>query len=506
MGLDWNDAVSLARSAAGELRKQRWFTGKARTVSGSELVDFGEVGFESGSYLLAIIRMMFEGEGSMDYFVPLALSGEEPSGGGPLSTKLELDGRMVHITDALHDGRFIRWLLHLLATGGSMAMKRGRIHADRTPLPGGVLSPAAAISIISSEQSNTSAVADSRVIYKSYRRVENGTNPDCEVPRALASTGFQAVPRPLGTIEYSDDGTYTLGSLSEFVANEGDCWTYFLRQLREYFRAIGGRGADRSRGEAASCISVVRALGALTSSLHNTLSNPSSDPAFDPIAISRTDIDAWISDYGMLMDDALRSLSRSLPGMSRSDAALAESLIAGEGKLRASGERVKWLGGGEIHRIRTHGDYHLGQVLKSGDRFYIIDFEGEPMRPLGYRRAPHCALRDVSGMLRSLDYAASYTAMEISATGAHEIAESWCLEAQQQFLHAYWSSYKPARRYLPGSFDAMNRAAGFFTIEKAVYELNYELNNRPGWISIPLRAILRITSGDSAQTINNEHI
>ena len=143
---------------------------------------------------------------------------------------------------------------------------------------------------------------------------------------------------------------------------------------------------------------------------------------------------------------------------------------------------------GRKYKIRIHGDYHLGQVLKSGKSFIVIDFEGEPMRSLEERRKRHCALRDVSGMLRAIDYAFSYAAMA-EGKDASAVAEMSLL-CQKIFIDAYWKNYSPVCEYLPDTGSETARAIGFFMLEKAYYELSYELNNRPGWAGIPLNAIL----------------
>lgn len=492
--LGWDEVASIAAGLAGELQKQRWFGAKAKSVRSCELRDYGIAQHSGVSYLLPIITVNYEEGGSDDYFIPLA--------GGPREGErkgIGIDAGDEHFSDALFDRGFMSLVFSMLASGSSVTMQKGAIKAE--PAPGvDSLEQPSATRVVSSEQSNTSVIVDGGSIYKSYRRLERGNNPDYEVPLRLAySSNFSYVPKPLGKLVYSDDQTSTVGSLSKFVPNEGDCWTFFLKSLSGY---LGQKGGPSS--EELSCIGWVKKMGSMTAGLHNSLSALMGEESFAPVPVSATDIENWMEDYRRLITDVFGTLKRSLGKLSGKASATASEVLEAEKTILDSGSIVRTVAGTGMHKIRIHGDYHLGQILKAGAELYIIDFEGEPMRTLEYRRSPHSALRDVSGMLRSLDYALNYTTRELGEGGySTELADSWTVRSRDSFLESYWSSYSPGAAYLPPTFQAMLDTLRFFEMEKAVYELNYELNNRPDWAAIPLGAIARL-SGIAAQTLNKD--
>lgn len=491
---DGGEVQAIGRALAEELPAQRWFGGKARKISSHQILDFGECSAGGRRFLLPIIRISFEEGGTEDYFIPLRrLEGDDRESGG-ISVTLDIPGGSARYSDALHDIEFIRLIFSMLSGGGRIEMHHGEIRAERAEGFHGSLSASPSISkVVSSEQSNTSVILDGRTIYKSYRRLESGENPDYEVAAVLTSrTQFRSIPAPLGKLAYHGKSTSLLGSLSVFIRNEGDCWSYVTGMLSDHF--LGGTAPPDD---------FIENLGRTTSAMHNALSSVGGIAGFAPLPIGEEDVLRWKGDYRELLAGALLSLERHMPDMGRSAAEAGQAVMEKRRRLFDAGAAAGNLLGRGIHRIRIHGDYHLGQVLKSGNELYVIDFEGEPMRSLEYRRSPHCALRDVSGMLRSLDYASAFAARRSGTGGA--AAEKWSADASSLFLESYWKGYIPSSEYLPADFGEMKEALRFFTIEKAVYELNYELNNRPEWVEIPLNALARL-SGPAAQTINKDRI
>lgn len=494
--MGWEGVASIVNRLSADLQKQRWFGAKAKRIRECELKDYGTAEHAGRLYLFPILTLTYQEGGSDDYFIPLAAEAEGTGQGG-----ISIESNGVRYSDALFDRNFMSMIFSMLSSGESVAMQKGSLSAQPAPGFDSYAGEPSSVRVVSTEQSNTSVIVDGKSIYKSYRRLERGSNPDYEVPLRLSySSNFASVPRPLGKLEYADDHSSTLGSLSEFVQNEGDCWTFFLKCLEPYLKLTG----DDVRDDNLSCIGWVRKLGSMTAGLHNSLSSLKGEKIFSPVPVTKQDIEKWMEDFRDLVSASLGTLKLGMERLGGTALGIASAIIESGDRLLQAGETVRRLEGVGMHKIRIHGDYHLGQILKAGEQLFIIDFEGEPMRTLEYRRAPHCALRDVSGMLRSLDYSLNYTTRSLG-DGKYSIplSEQWGMTARQAFLESYWSSYSPGAAYLPPNYKAMLEAVRFFEIEKAVYELNYEMNNRPDWADIPMGAIARL-SGISAQTINND--
>jgi trehalose synthase-fused probable maltokinase len=315
---------------------------------------------------------------------------------------------------------------------------------------------------ISVEQSNTSLVFDDRLIFKVYRRLEAGINPELELLRFLTDRGFPNVPALAGWYAYV--GTpmdATLGVLQHFVRGESDGWDFALESL----------GSDPERFLARTA-----RLGEVTASMHNTLATEPNDPAFSPEEPSAEALALVVAS----VDEEIERIFANLPEIE------ALEPITGRGEeIREQLRQISSVGPfGRI--IRTHGDYHLGQVIWTGDDWVVIDFEGEPARPLHERRRKRSPLRDVAGMLRSFAYVANAAAL----TRGLEPPETWEQDARERFLDAYLATVDAS--LLPPGRDSIDRLLTVFELEKAVYELRYELDNRPEWVVIPVSGILRL--------------
>jgi maltose alpha-D-glucosyltransferase/alpha-amylase len=424
---------ALARWLPG----QRWFGAKTRRIEGVVVADTVPLG--SGVVLLVDVEL--DGGGRERYAMAV-LPGEE-------------------IRDALGDGQFCRGLVEVLARGDVVTGERGEACgvpaaglAERWP--DGVPADLTARRI-GGEQSNTSIVVGGAFVLKLIRKLAEGINPEAEITRFLtARTAFRNAPRLAGHLEYRDarGATTTFGILQGLVPDAVDGWQWVLARLGE---PSGGRVA----------VEALRRLGQRTGELHVALASDPTDSAFAPEPISSADVAAWT-------DAVLAQL------------AAARAALGGEG-IDVDGRSI---GAGLSHlvgrqKIRHHGDFHLGQTLYQpalGD-WTIIDFEGEPLRPLAERRRKHAALRDVAGMLRSFDYAA------VSAAGAAMPPGPWADEAGRTFLEGYRGATGGAR-FLPASDAGFDAVVAVFELEKAAYEIVYEANNRPDWIGIPRRGLL----------------
>ena len=322
------------------------------------------------------------------------------------------------------------------------------------------------------EQSNTSIRVGDGAIFKLLRKVERGMHPELEMARYLTDRAhFPATPALLGWI---DSGDTTLAILQAYVPNDGDGWTWLTERLRADPAAAGLGWLER--------------LGERTGELHVALAADTADPAFAPETISTADWQGWkaavlsmgerlardLQDCAAALDaDARTAADEYCARVATLDAALSGLLPAAD---------LRKPGGGALKKTRHHGDYHLGQVLVAQDDAVIVDFEGEPLRPLAERRAKHCALRDVAGMLRSFHYAAAIAGVS---------DDGWVDAATERYLRGYFRRAQSSCGCPPGR-DAALRLVRFFSLEKALYEVRYELANRPAWVAIPLDAVNRL--------------
>lgn len=311
------------------------------------------------------------------------------------------------------------------------------------------------------EQSNTSVIFEDRMIFKAYRRLEPGINPELEILRFLAAHDFPHTPPLLGWCEHRGPPLdTTLGLLQHFQADTEDGWEYVVGALRE--------------GHGERLLPALARLGAVTGELHATLAGERTDPAFVPEEVSPEGL--------ALMSAALDELTTDVFASLPDDPAVAAvARRADDIRDRLSGvSKSTGLG----RKIRVHGDLHLGQALWAGDEWYLIDFEGEPARPITERRRKRSPLRDVAGLLRSLDYAAGATRLHDGV----DVPQDWLPAARAALLDGYFAVVEPTG-LLPPTNAMTSEVLDLYELEKAVYELRYELSHRPGWIAIPAAAI-----------------
>jgi maltose alpha-D-glucosyltransferase/alpha-amylase len=346
------------------------------------------------------------------------------------------------------------------------------------------------------------------LLLKLFRRLEVGVNPDFEIGRFLTDVHpFARIPRTAGALEYyrPGNGPITLAILQERIANQGDGWLHALAELRGYYERVGGRdpaagvGAElppAAREAIGPYLDAAATLGRRTAELHLALAAGASDPAFAPEPLTDTDL-ASLKE-GML-DQARRALALLAANQERLAGATAP---AAKRLLDDAPCVLEQLAGGAparvaAYKIRCHGDYHLGQVLWVDNDFYILDFEGEPTRTVEERRARQSPLKDVAGMLRSFHYAAYAGLFIHTLSRADEFdrlepwADLWQRGTSATFLRAYRKTAGEAA-FLPRGERAFAALLDAFMLDKAFYELAYELNNRPDWVRIPLRGIVAL--------------
>lgn len=510
----WRDALvpgapreALEAWLPAWLQSARWFGAKARTIARCEIEELialppsPDTGAGEPPAHLAMLRVEFADEGEERYALPLQIGrpGETPAEAIVLRTA---DGR--ELIDAVHSMQFRDGWMRLIARGDRVEGAAGTL----VGVPGKHL-PAGADSLQSRvlrvEQSNSSVIygdhpgASGQLFVKLFRKLEDGMNPDVELTRFLAEEqGFQHVPPFAGTVEYRRAGhePRVLALALGMVPNEGDAWSCALREVRHCFARVtalpppvagwwaSGPSAEPMRIALGPWAARAEQLGRRTAQMHLALSAATEDSAFAGVPLSwddATTLAAAIRTSGDRVWNLLRASKAPSP-------AIAE-LLALEPALKGHADRIE-SGLPAVAKTRTHGDYHLGQVLSTGTDFVIIDFEGEPLRSLAERREKRSPLRDVAGMLRSFDYASHSVLAEMAGPppALHAWAEAWTAETCRLFLQA-WLATSQGSTFLPSDPARTRSLLDAFLLEKALYEVAYELNNRPSWVPIPARGL-----------------
>jgi trehalose synthase-fused probable maltokinase len=434
-----------------QLVRQRWFAGKHRWLTGATVLDRATLPAEGAPLRLELVEVWYATPPSERYLLL----------------------RHDHTLDTVEQPATAEAVLALLLVGGEVPTERGgHVHAWHTAaLAPWIAKKPPSARPLSTEQSNSSVRFGDALIMKVYRRPEPGAQPDLEIPRFLTErTTFRHAPLLAGAAEYVDASgeRWALATLQSFIPNRGDAWQTMLARLNE---ALGGGDVERAAAPLAR-------LGEVTAALHLALASVGDDPAFAPEAILPDEAGRWADDVQRNVDDAL-------------DAAGTRATVTDPAAPRLAAAGVRRLAG--ARKARIHGDFHLGQVLERPDGdFAIIDFEGEPARPLGERRAKRSPLRDVAGLLRSLDYAC-HTAVGISGpvdAARQGRAHAWQRAARQAFLDAYLAAISAEQpTLLPASRADVDAALAGLEVEKAAYETKYELAHRPAWLPIPLAAL-----------------
>lgn len=461
------------RGAAGWIARQRWFGEKTRSIAAVEPLWQWFFSLESGDVALATVLLSYADGGASRYFLPLAIVGDGAHLPANATVATTVTGQRV--VDALHVPAFQRWWLERIANGDVATGTQDSWQWSHVDGYAAAVQHASALTarVLSGEQSNTSLLFGQDLILKVFRRLEPGQNPDVEIGTYLTST-FPTVPVPhtFGGASLASVGvTYTVTAAQQFVANDGDCWQWLLHVL--------GDGSAAEVEEAARTIAL---LGQRTGELHMALGAATDNPAFQPEQIDAAFCARWHETLQHELDLTIHLL-RQGDVLNEADADLIEHL-----RHRLADTEV--LQGTEA--IRVHGDYHLGQVLRTTDGdVSILDFEGEPSRPIEDRRRRYPALKDVAGMTRSLDYARATIARQPSRSLSDQgQVEAWFAGARRHFLASYRAATSGATgRLVPAGERDFARALALFELEKALYEARYELNNRPDWVTIPVEAI-----------------
>ena len=533
----WQDLFSVKKRTALEvllpkyLQERRWFGSKAREIRSARIQDVLTLRNASSEGLIALVQVKYVDGEDEAYVLPISYATGEQLHNMLREHPEEIMARCLLrdkaeegvLYDALRGEDFCRVLLRFMTKRQRKKGPAGELIADPGPCSRGLPKEAAADlapSVLKTEQSNTSVVYGEAFILKFFRRLQAGVNPELEVGRCLTERRFEHIPSLRGSLEYrrGHDEPMTMALLQEYVPNRGDAWSYTLNVLGRFLedvlsQHIGLDGLPEARGsllelsekeipqEISHCIGgyldSARLLGERTAELHIALSLSTQDPRFAPEPFSKLYQRSLYQSMRSLTGRVFMQLRKQLENLEGEIHTEARAVLEQRDRVMESFQSLlsskidAW-------RIRCHGDYHLGQVLYTGRDFVIIDFEGEPARPISERRIKRSALRDVAGMIRSFHYAAygalfSQQARVLAGPEHYPHLEAmtavWHTWVSAAFLKAYLAAARQAQ-FLPRSAEEVGVLLNSYLMEKAVYELGYELNNRPEWLKIPIAGIL----------------
>jgi maltose alpha-D-glucosyltransferase/alpha-amylase len=519
---------AVASALAPWMRGRRWFRGKAREVVSTAIRDVLAVPVDGTDIPLALVDVGYREGEPETYAVPLAMATgaeairlQEDNASAIVARVTLADGEGV-LYDAVTDPRFSAALLDLIGGRRRIRGRGGELVGAPTRAFRGLRGPDANLPVTLSrvEQSNSSAMFGDRLMLKLFRRVERGINPDLEVTRFLTERGFPNIASLAGFAAYrTDDGAPTaVALLQQYVPNEGDVWTLMLDRLDEFIdraaaldepppatdtgtRALLASAAGETPDWASKLIEpfldTAWLLGTRTAELHVALAAEPRNPDFSPQPFTPMDQRSLYQSLRNQAKQTLAFVARLRSRLPTDVRELVEAALATEPQIEA---RYRAVLDGRLtgQRIRIHGDLHAGQILYTGRDVVLIDFEGEPARPLSERRRRRSALVDVAGMLRSFHYGAHGLLLDPQASGSAArtadlpALEPWINAWYQWVAATYLRAYRAAAgraAFMPHTDDEFARLLDAFLLEKALYEVGYELNNRPDWVRIPLRGI-----------------
>ncbi|HZU59793.1 MAG TPA: phosphotransferase [Solirubrobacteraceae bacterium] len=443
---------------------QRWYGAKARSITGVEIMECLPLSQEP-PVLLTLVQTRFATGTHELYQLPLMLARPDhlPDGvqlNGHAQAPISSSGEW-SVYDGLAHPAQARALLALIAAGEEIETSHGRFTFTRAPEVESFVTDSS-VRAMGVEQSNSSVVFDNQLVLKVFRKLEPGINPELEMLRFLSGHGFQHIAPLKAFYEYDGQAlAATLGVAQTFLPEAVGGWELALEEIprdpEDFLARLGS-------------------LGQVTAEMHTVLASDAGDPAFSPEEPSQEALALLTA----TVDEDIERIFVRLPD---SDA-VAPIAGCGQDVRERLAARAQVGTGGRV--IRTHGDYHLGQTLSTPRGWLIIDFEGEPARALPERRQKRSPLRDVAGMLRSFAYVTSAVEMMPGRQAPADFEQ----RARQAFLDAYLTHVDPT--LLPAGEAAIANLLSIYELEKAIYELQYELNNRPDWVPIPVAGIRRL--------------
>jgi maltose alpha-D-glucosyltransferase / alpha-amylase len=522
------------------LRKLRWFGGKGRVIEEIHVVHHVTVPMHDASTIILIVEVRYESGLPENYQLPLAFAtgplAQKLRDGCPQSViaRLKLGSEEGLLYDAIYGSDYQESLIQKMAgneklrtTGSSYLMFSSTALVDEHVQQVEKVKP----KVLSGEQSNTSIIFDNRFFLKLFRKVDRAINPDLEITQFLTRKSFQNVPTYAGAVEWRfENGTMVLGLLQEVVEASSDAWTYMLQRLDSFNEEILAK--PELSGPPAFTGSLINPveyedmpedfkqllegpvaeqgflLGVRTGEMHILLASDNENPDFKPEPYSLHYQRSLYSGLQTLVRSTFENLERSLKKLSGDVRAEAQEVLSMKSEILNTFKRI-YQHKIDVVKIRIHGDYHLGQVLYNGKDFIITDFEGEPARSLSERRLKRSPLRDVAGMIRSFHYAAYgslYLDNQIRTEDYPKLipfVDQWYHYMSGFFMSAYLDTVQ-GKPFVPKEKRDLEVLMTTFLLEKAIYELNYELNNRLDWVTIPLRGIKELVKGTTADFMKQD--
>ncbi len=519
--------AQLMTTVASYVKRARWFGGKGKSIRRLRIAESITVPAQDHPAYVLLLEISYTNAPREYYLLPIAFASHElqmkimkesPEG---IIAQVTLKDEEGVVYEAIHDVDFRAALFDWIARRRSKKHGSGRLVAKRgnrfsALQPNGTTPETSRV--LKAEQSNTSILYDQTFFLKLYRRLEQGVNPDVELSRHLTEhTDFENLPAFAGVIEWHPDQgpPMTMALLQELVPNETDAWTYTLHNIE---RSFGYAQTLKDKLEelpelpssileidpetiptvardfiGSVYVEMVALLGRRTAQLHRALASLSQTPEVTPEPFSLLYQKSLHQSIRGMTLKVLAQLDRNVATQDESVASVIRDILSKKktilSRLRRIAERKV-----RARKIRTHGDYHLGQVLYTGKDFTIIDFEGEPARSITERRLKQSALRDVAGMIRSFHYAAHGPILTKAGKQGADVdylqhwADLWYFYVSGTFLNAYIQEVDGAD-FVPQDKEDFALLLQTFLLEKAVYEMGYELNNRPDWLMIPARGI-----------------
>jgi maltose alpha-D-glucosyltransferase/alpha-amylase len=522
------------------LPRQRWFGAMGRRISSTRIAAYSELSASDPAhpvnFLMPVVEATLSDGDRHQYLLPMAAIWS-PSGSEQRQALLPVTLAEVRhvrnegaIVDAVTQDGFVMAVLDAMCREATLPLhnmngdREGEIRFRQTPqFAGAELPERVIVHRLGTEPWSGSVLFEEYAVLKVFRRLQPGTHPEIEMPRFLIErAGFLNTPPPLATIEMAaadNEGASAAAVLFGFVRNQGNGWNlaldYLLRYLddalNEAAPGAGTPGVDRTERPDPDhfFLALARRLGLRTAQLHRALAeHGGDDPAFSVEPITPDDLADWRQEAVQQAEKMLQMVDGVRTTMSPSTRELADAVLSGRADLLRV---LQTLAPDSVRAVKTrfHGDFHLGQVIAVQNDFYIIDFEGDPALPTAARRRKSSPLRDVAAMIRSFDYATATAVRQIAETRpaavprALSLADAWRQRAVDGFRAAYRKETRGSSIF-PASKLQGKALIDFFTLDKAVSEVAYELVNRPDWVAIPLNGILRLLAKANQSAANGD--
>jgi len=498
------------------MASRRWFADKDVALRDVKMHEAIPVQSGNVPYFLTLVDTETQ-RGRSRYVLPLAIDWHRidrtTRPANSIIAAVRRGPREGTLLDAAAETDFITLVLNKLHAGETLETGRSRL----TFRPTGVFQnmPAPVIEAahpVNREQSNTTVIVDTSYVVKLFRRIKPGIHPEEEMGRFLTDVaGYQNTPALLGAIEVVEgDESSALAVVHQFVENQGDAWSVsngYLDRFIDDQRVLTAE-APRDDSELQSYLLRMQTIGRRTAEMHLALASRDDIQDFAPEPITSEDAATWTGSVVKRARDIFEAVAERRAGMSPSNQELVDRLLADQDRVMREIDGLLPRGIDSV-KIRHHGDFHLGQMLVVRDDVAIIDFEGEPQRAVEERRRKAPAARDVAGLIRSIDYSATAALDRIGHVPPEELArlqpalESWREAATEGFLKSYRDTVGE-HRLLPQQADHVDRLIRFFLLEKVLYEIEYELANRPNWLHVPLEGALRILTKPESEIVRSD--